>query len=289
MTFGDTSSLARYVAGGPLESLVQVEPAAYNLDRLETDQVRLSLELAGTGLAVDLNVKRNRVEIQVPVGVNAVVADMLSDGVPPTAVIVQGVEPREPVVNLYGGHSLTTCTSGFAIYYGSNQSNRGITTAGHCPNSQSWNGQALSYQNDEHWSGNYDAQSHKLSGAAYKNWIQDDPSGHTRSITAKEYRLTQYVGRYVCHYGMTTGYGCGYIVSDHEPGCSAVPGNRYIKVDSDPNGPGFDLAEGGDSGGPWFIGYTALGTMSCQQGYDAIYSTTGYVESPLGASILTSP
>ena len=64
--------------------------------------------------------------------------------------------------------------------------------------------------------------------------------------------------------------------------------NTAIKVDSDPDGPGFDLSEGGDSGGPWFSSTTALGTMSCQQGFDAIYVATNYIEGGLGATIATN-
>ncbi len=61
-------------------------------------------------------------------------------------------------------------------------------------------------------------------------------------------------------------------------------GDLYVKV----NGSGHDLAESGDSGGPWFANTTALGTLSCQQGYDALYSTTGFVEHG-SISILTAP
>lgn len=63
----------------------------------------------------------------------------------------------------------------------------------------------------------------------------------------------------------------------------------YIKVDSDPNGPGIDLSEPGDSGGPWYEQNVALGTMSCQQGNDAIYMASDYIETGLSATILTSP
>jgi hypothetical protein len=47
--------------------------------------------------------------------------------------------------------------------------------------------------------------------------------------------------------------------------------------------------EGGDSGGPWFLGNTAYGITSCQQGLDGIYESTGFIEGALNAHILTTP
>lgn len=137
--------------------------------------------------------------------------------------------------------------------------------------------------------------SHKLSGAAYKNWAYDGSAGpgdttpNYRLITAKRYRVNQDVGDFVCHYGKTTGFGCGWIVSKYTLGCVANASASYIKVDSDPNGPGIDLSEPGDSGGPWYEQNVALGTMSCQQGNDAIYMASDYIETGLSATILTSP
>jgi len=51
---------------------------------------------------------------------------------------------------------------------------------------------------------------------------------------------------------------------------------------------GIDLSNPGDSGGPWFINYEALGTMSCENGLDAIYSPIDYVEQSGYMSIATS-
>ncbi len=57
------------------------------------------------------------------------------------------------------------------------------------------------------------------------------------------------------------------------------------------NASNLDLANGGDSGGPWYISETALGTMSCQAwvepyGYiDAIYVAEDYIETGLGVRV----
>jgi hypothetical protein len=96
-------------------------------------------------------------------------------------------------------------------------------------------------------------------------------------------RGQQNVGDYVCKYGKVTGYGCGYIVSKSVLPCGGANTSYVgIKVDSDPNGTGYDLAEGGDSAGPFFYVHTALGTLSCQVGFDAVYIATDYVEYGLG-------
>ena len=287
MTPEGTGAVGKYVAGGTLDGLVETAAVDSSLGTLEADQQRVQQQLAATDWAVDLNLKLNRVEVQIPRGEAAPQAALGGLQLPSTAVVVTGVQPRLPAVQLYGGLAVTTCTLGFTIYYGSNASNRGVATAGHCPNAQSYNGQSLTYQNDDRHSGNYDAQSHKLTGATYPNKAKDGVNS-TRSITARKYWVNMNVGDFVCKWGKVTQYGCGYIVSDHDPGCQGG-GDLYVKVDSDPNGSGYDLAEGGDSGGPWFLGNTAYGITSCQQGFDAIYESTGFVEGALNAHVLIAP
>ena len=213
---------------------------------------------------------------------------------PNSVSVVEVDQFASPTINFYGGLHLTDCTSGFTIYYGSQTTNRGVATAGHCGNTSYYNGNLLTYQGDEVRGLSDDEQSFKLAGATYRNWVQDglyDPTTpYYRVITAKLYRLYQYVGDFVCKYGKTTGYGCGYIVTKSlATSCEPNPRPTYVKVDSDPNGTGFDLSEPGDSGGPFFSGATALGIMACQQGYDAIYVAVDYVESGLVAHILTAP
>jgi len=57
----------------------------------------------------------------------------------------------------------------------------------------------------------------------------------------------------------------------------------------------YDLADSGDSGGPWFDGNTAYGTMRAKitpgtngVGTDAVYMAVNYVESGLGVTVMTS-
>jgi hypothetical protein len=289
-TSDSAATLNRYISGGPLDQIVESEDAAYSLADLEATQARLIKEYAGTSVTVDIDVRQDRVAVGVPTTSTLSPSLLAADAASPSVQVTMGVQPRTPATTLYGGLQLSGCTSGFTIYYGTNKANRGIVTAGHCSNSQSYAGHALTYQNDERHDGNWDYQSHKLAGATYQNKVQDGASGTTRSIGAVTYWVNQNVGDFVCKYGYVTHYGCGYIVAKNASGCVSPPaGTMYIKVDSDPNGTGYDLAEGGDSGGPWFLGSTAKGITSCQQGFDALYESIGYVEVGLPAHVLLTP
>jgi len=85
-------------------------------------------------------------------------------------------------------------------------------------------------------------------------------------------------GDYVCHFGTSSGYSCGTVVStNHDPyysvcgwwlGCD----NRWVKVESS------TLEScGGDSGGPWFNNRTAYGVHSgSDNGSDCSASGTDY-------------
>lgn len=284
-TSGDAGTVDTYIAGTSLKPVLDVRSAEYSLEALEADQIALAKAL-GPSFPVSLSVTQNRVVVEVPRGGQALNPDVAA-ALPSTAVILRDAEPRTPTVQLYGGLAITSCTLGFSVYYGGNTSNRRVVTAGHCNNSQSYNGQALTYMNDGIWSGNYDAQTHTLAGATYANKVVDG-DGTPRTITSRS--LTgQNVGAAVCKYGKVTGYDCGIIVSDHDAGCAPSPGGAYRKVDSDPNGTGVDMAESGDSGGPWFFGNTAWGIASCQQGFDGIYSPTVFFEGAVNVTVLTFP
>lgn len=282
------------IAGGPLEDVIVIQHVDFTWAELLQDLDQARRILGEGAYSLDINVTKNRVQIEV-VSLQDYDAIAVVTGfqLPSSAEVVLVDELPRPAVSLYGGLALTTCTSGFTIWK-TTSSNRAITTAGHCGNAQSYNGNSLTYQNDEIRTGSHDAQSHKRSGSSYPNWAFDgvccDSDPYYRSITAKRSRGQQSVGDFVCGYGKVTGSGCGWIVSKVATTCGggANPANTSIKVDSDPDGTGYDLAESGDSGGPWFTGTTALGTLTCQQGFDAIYVATNYVEVGLGATIATN-
>lgn len=176
--------------------------------------------------------------------------------------------PGREEVAIYGGRYLSTCTSGFTVTNAAGL--RGITTAAHCGDAQSIDaaeggGTALTFQAQLYGSGN-DWQWHTLTGATTPNLIVDSDAGTTRSITATKLWANINVGDFACKYGTRGGYHCGTVTnknwcftqSDGTTGC------KFVFVA--PNTSGEILSTGGDSGGPWFTGNTALGSHSL--GYD---------------------
>jgi streptogrisin C len=166
----------------------------------------------------------------------------------------------------------------------------GMTTAGHCDNSQQWalTGEWLTYvvqartgSNDEQWS------RATTFTASFKNWAADDLTGY-RAITAKRSYANQSVGDWVCKYGKMTYFDCGEIISKHGAICSGFATDFLgIEVES-PYGTTF--VEGGDSGGPWYTGGTALGISSCATpGGKGTYVSTTDIQSGLGVSIKIAP
>jgi len=185
--------------------------------------------------------------------------------------------------DIYGGLPLRTCTSGFSVKKGIT---KGITTAGHCSNTQSYNGNSLTFESEKE-TGSYDIQWHTAPGYTVSNKIRTSGGGSTRDITATKSRSSQAIGNYVCKYGKTSHYTCGYISSKN----FMYQGQAtYIRVD---NTAGYDdLSSGGDSGGPWFLSNTAYGTHVGSPGddpNDAVYMAVNYVESGLDVSVMTSP
>lgn len=159
---------------------------------------------------------------------------------------------------LGGGRGLSSCTSGFPIfyYYNGNPYHPSMSTAGHCGN-QSFGGCALPtfYTSS---SPNYDR---KATGSGPCNTMPG-----TFYTGSENRRPTGWAGMgkdsFHCKYGKTTFNDCGIVIStnvdpSYIPGVGAV----FVKVVNAP-GDTSDLAEGGDSGGPWFSGTVATGITS---------------------------
>ena len=112
---------------------------------------------------------------------------------------------------------------------------------------------------DEWDGGSYDLQwhtgpsSHTIRNLAY------DGTDH-RYINSGRDWADQSAGDYVCKYGRTTYYDCGEIETKYY----RLPGNRgnmWVLVKNVP-GDSSDLAEPGDSGGPFFDGNVAVGILT---------------------------
>ena len=273
-----------------LADIVEVRAAKVSLADLQKAQDEVLFFASGLNIPVEsgINVFENRVELYVadPIRFNAALQRgevRLPDNVKVITVEAMG----KPDADIYGGLPLSDCTSGFAVRQPDGLN--GITTAAHCSNSQSYSGTSLTFKN-QLYSGSYDIQWHTAPGFTVTNKIQVSSSGSTRNITATKHRNNQVIGGYVCKYGMTSGYTCGYI-SDKNYCPAWVPScaTTYILVD---NTAGYsDLSSAGDSGGPWFLVNTAYGTHSGWPGADpndAVYMAVNYVGG-LGVSVMTSP
>lgn len=183
-----------------------------------------------------------------------------------------------------GGLPLSTCTSGFAVR--NSAGTRGLLTAGHCGNSQSYSiygfpgSYAMTYQ-AELRSASADLQWHTISGTVYARYY--GPSTSSTVTVTSSTSQSQQLGDYVCSRGKTSGYRCGTINSisytptwtDACPGttCSAT----WVRVGAS--------SQGGDSGGPWAASGSAYGVHKGGSTSFSVFTSGNYFGS-LGVAIV---
>lgn len=280
---------SQYAGNGPLAGMVETTSAASTLEELRTARRSAIEDLSGLDIPVEsgINVHENRVEVYV-VEQSRLETAMLAAKIklPDKVDLVSVPELSQKAADIYGGLSATTCTLGFSVE--DTSGTLGVTTAGHCQNSQSYNGTSLPVQS-EFFNSDRDVQWHTAPGFTVTNEVYAD---YTREITGTRSTNQQAIGTYVCKRGMATGYGCGYIVHTYylpdddahtcipDPDCSFV--DTWIRIHRD----GTDLAEPGDSGGPVFKNNIAYGTIAFQLGDDAIYMPIDFMVSE-GLLVLT--
>ena len=166
-----------------------------------------------------------------------------------------------------GGAHLSNCTSGFVVRHPSTGT-RGYITAGHCPNDQTYfEYGGTSYSTvfiDEIRDADQDVQWHTTSHLEFPEFYASSTSVF-RPLQAQRNRSSQSVGGYVCHRGKTTGYSCGDIASKNfQPTyTNACPGVTCASVWVRVEGSSLKCFPG-DSGGPWFLVYTAYGIYKGQ-------------------------
>ncbi|MEV0621908.1 S1 family peptidase [Nonomuraea sp. NPDC050404] len=175
--------------------------------------------------------------------------------------------PQSAADGQRGGLPMTSCTSGFSVRNASGV--KGILTAGHCGNSQSYH-----YFGSSTWlattfrsqarNATSDVQWHtRPSNLSYPRFHASSTSA-TRTLTGRVVRSGQN-GDYVCHRGKTTGYSCGTVSTiSYRPtwsnACNGVTCSAtWIRV----SGSGLKCYPG-DSGGPWFNAYKAYGIYKGQ-------------------------
>lgn len=289
-TDGRSDLIAPYVSDPAVWSVTQVKRVRHSMAKLRKTQDRLASQIQKHGLDADLeiDVEHNRVNV---LATSAVAAErsLASEPDPRDDYVVTGImRTARPVATIGGGEFLSTCTSGFSVRLGST-STLGITTAGHCSNTQSLqsNGTVLPYQSG-YTTGSYDIQWHTTPGYTPVNhvWIGDQ----YRTITGYRSGSAQTPGSYVCKFGQTTGYTCTSVVSNtYRPNVSQItsPAATYVRAGE----PNLNSAQPGDSGGPAIFGNTAYGSTTASvyvdaYRYDVVYMPADYIES-YGLHILT--
>lgn len=271
-----TQTIQSYVTGGPLANLVDVRPAALTLAELEAAQASALRAIRPLGVPVEagLSMAKNRAEIYVVERARldtALGAARLA--LPNGATVVTVPSLAQTAVDVYAGLVGNGCTLGFSV---SGPEGTGTTTAAHCDNNQSTSGANLPHIFE--WNGwDRDVQWHTAPGQAVKSLTQDGAG--QRNVASARGRDNQSVGEVVCHYGITTGYGCGEISDKNRTGTGGYDSPTYIYVSNY----GYNLSLEGDNGGPWYTGGTALGIMHATvpsgNGYrDAIYMAIDYIQ-----------
>ncbi len=282
-------TLKPYLLGSKLAPEIEVRTARYTLRYLDEAQNKIIAVLTKTDLSFesDISVQENKVKLyvldrQVLLQTLAQQKTVLDTSIDIVVVPAMG----KPDAAIYGGLTINGCTNAFTVKKA--DGSRGIVTAGHCPDQQTYMGKLLPFK-EELFGRTYDLQWHTAPDFIPINRIQWWANGETREITGMRWRIDQAVGNYVCKYGKTSKYTCGFILNKNYQ-VSYIPNtsNTFIRVD---NTAGYrDLSQAGDSGGPWFIEHTAIGIHSGQPGEDvndAIYMAIDYING-LNLTLITS-
>ena len=280
-THDGNSIIKSHIDNSPLVSMIEVRKADVSLEELGLGQTQIAQVMSQSRIPfkTGINVIGNGVELYVISTADAVayLGDM-KISLPDHTRIIKVNELGTEVENIYGGLALTTCTSGFSVINASGI--KGVTTAGHCNNQQSFNGIDLPFlAGTQHIPGTTQARDIQWHRADHEfnvvGRIEDGIGG--RAILYEKLRDSQVVGGYVCKYGKTSGYGCGLIANVYYDGVN-------VRVDN-------ITVEPGDSGGPWYLLNTAYGTTistcTLTDGTPcAIYGPVDQIHNVLGLTLL---
>lgn len=179
----------------------------------------------------------------------------------------------------WGGEALRTCTSGFGTKDSSGV--RGISTAGHCSNSQTDDGVSLTFK-DEHLGTHGDFQWHTGSQSHSNSFYSGDE--HSSEVGSRSARAigAPTVGQSLCRNGKVSNRDCQEVRK-----LDVCNGNRCSLVQM-----GERQSAGGDSGGPVYYMFTAYGL---HQGwmYDPwplkrdVFSRADLMDDALGTNVAT--
>ena len=251
----------------------EVRDASTSFD-FATRQIRTSVVLDGSAPDSVLD------ELQT-VATTSLTAAANTDSI--TAIVVRSRQQvlggDESDTEHLGGEILSSCTSGFGTKNSSNE--RGISTAGHCGDSQTDDGSSLTFKDD--YEGRYgDFQWHTGTQTATDDFYAGDDSSteaDSRDVSSVECPV---VGQTLCRNGKVSHKDCQKVRK-----LGVCNGSRCNLVQM-----GSHLSADGDSGGPVYWGNTAYGI---HQGmvYDPwpfpreVFSRADLIDDAMGISIAT--
>ena len=282
---GTESRVDKYAEplGQDLAALVRVQARDITLEELAKQQAELHKLISGS---VDFASRINVEEAQVQVDVFSDEAlNEVAQSVPSNVLVVLSEEPEVPMVAIYGGLNLSNigCTSGFSMVSTTSPSIEGVSTAGHCDNNPTWQGNNLPLL-DAQWSGALDAQWHSTPGLTDPNKFNSGID--VRTVLNVYSRAEQAQGSTLCKWGYGSGYHCFTLTNkNYDPTEGCVPNSTstwmYGYNGRDPN-----VSDHGDSGGPVFKNNGAYGTVACgrDSGHVVIYMASNYFTT-IGARI----
>lgn len=283
-TDGDPTIWQNLPASSKVNGLVEVRPAQYTLARLEQEALAFGDRARAMAVDMEVNVMQNRIDLKSTPA--TMVTDLSDAALPPMMWRDPQVRVGGPAANSYGGLALSNgCTTGFTVQANNPVPLLGVVTAGHCDNSATLGGLALTFK-AEKWTGSHDEQWYSTPNHTDLKQFFDGSSN--RPVLGITTRANQAINAYLCKYGKTTGYRCGYLASkSFQP--SWVPNASATFHRAEPRG-GPDMSSEGDSGGPVFNSNYAWGIVSGQYGApwcicDLIYTPVDYVQSGLGILI----
>lgn len=297
-TTGSSQEVLDRIGNLEIKGLVEVKKVKYSLNQLRQaqDESVEIVRLHGQKADSQVDVSNNQVKLFVTSDTLYKQFENAGISLPSqTKVVKVDNFAKKTVGNFFGGMRIENngCTAGFTVVaYGTTR--KGILTAGHCRPDGYWGSGSDIVTLDTRgqiFSGPYDNQWMEPAGSEdkLKPWAKDNTCSDTttcyRIITGTTNRPEQAINSWVCGYGITSGFRCGYITSvTFRPSFDDYPSNvtaSYVRVHRD----GADLSRPGDSGGPWYKGGSAWGINSGEVGSvgstypDAFYMAINYSDS----------
>jgi hypothetical protein len=188
------------------------------------------------------------------------------------------LEPRELEGSAWGGAramlgaGAPNCTTGFGLWETYNYPHYDpvhyFTTSAHChdaayiycPGGCPAAGNATVIHGYQWHGDRYDFQAMYVPGVQAGNDFWDGSRWRIRTGVISWYSIN--AGDYLCKYGYASGYTCGFVITKYRHGYVPNSVAVYIETGNSPSYP--NQSSPGDSGGPFFLGNSAVALM---QGY----------------------